>query len=62
MSSFRNEFVVCYDIEFQRLSNGLVTTRGTNYNTRTKLIRRKELRENLSNQTCTSLQYLDAMA
>ena len=57
-----NNIISDYDIEFQRLTNGLATTRGTNYNTRTKLIRRKELRENLINQTCTSLQYLDAMA
>ena len=57
-----NNIISDYDIEFQRLTNDLVTTRGTNYNTRTKLIRRKELRENLINQTCTSLQYLDAMA
>ena len=48
--------------DYVRLTNGLATTRGSNYNTRTKLIRRKEIRENLINLTCTSLQYLDAMA
>ena len=56
-----NNVISDYDLELERLSKGEDTTRAANSITKAKTERRKELRENLLNQTCTPLEYLDSM-
>ena len=50
-----NNIISDYDLELERLSKGEDTTRAANSITKAKTERRKELRENLLNQTCTPL-------
>ena len=57
-----NKVISDYDIELARLSKGEETTRAANSITKSKTKPRKELRESLLNQTCTSLEYLDVIA